>query len=275
MYPAIVDWTSGARAKFLASLSQVSQLAIRHCRRHATKAAFRGGKGKLAATKELNTSSGAAGSAANQQWRGQRAVAGLAAAPAAPFRAFQLLAPLRPPFAALPFLNSQALLAVGQELSLPAEGSLLTPVAAQQAPSFAAVPAFQAQLSAACEDGGHVAAPVRATADLVQTPREPRKAHSPLACYALLPASRTAIKAGGVSKQQQRHRQQSARQLMTALLDLAHLCTPEDKASNQPPAGSPGNKAAISQHALAPAAPAAANTSDSHGLLLRYARLSC
>ena len=47
----------------------------------------------------------------------------------------------------------QALLAVGHELSLPAEGSLLTPVAAQQAPSFAAAPAFQAQLSA-CE-GAH------------------------------------------------------------------------------------------------------------------------
>lgn len=43
-------------------------------------------------------------------------------------------------------------------------------------------------------DGGHVAAPVRATVDLVQTPREPRKAHSPLARYALLPASRTAVK---------------------------------------------------------------------------------
>jgi hypothetical protein len=124
-------------------------------------------------------------------------VAGLAAQPAAPFRAFQLLAPLRPPFAALPFLNSQvrtergssvvkgrtadgrrgcreqrsvlfsghmqfgakvsvfsqALLAVGQELSLPAEGSLLTPVAAQQAPSFAAAPAFQAQLFA--NEGAH------------------------------------------------------------------------------------------------------------------------
>ena len=66
-----------------------------------------GGKGKLAATKELNISSGAAGSAANQQWRGQRAVAGLAAVPVTPLRAFQLLAPLRPPFAALPFLNSQ------------------------------------------------------------------------------------------------------------------------------------------------------------------------
>lgn len=274
LYPAIVDWTTGARAKFLASLSQVSQLAIRHCRRHATKAAFRGGNGKLAAAKELNTSSGAAGSAANQQWRGQRAVAGLAAVPATPLRAFQLLAPLRPPFAALPFLNSQALLAVGHELSLPAEGSLLTPVAAQQAPSFAAAPAFQAQLSA-CEDGGHVTAPVRATADLVQPPREPRKAHSPLARYALLPASRTAVKAGGVSKQQQRHRQQSARQLMTALLDLAHLCTPEDKPGNRTAAGSPGNKAAVTQHALGSAVPAAVNTGNSHGSLLRYARLGC
>lgn len=65
-----------------------------------------GGKGKLAATKELNTS-GAAGSAANQQWRGQRAVAGLAAEPAAPSRLFQLPAPFGPPFAALPFLSSQ------------------------------------------------------------------------------------------------------------------------------------------------------------------------
>ena len=75
-----------------------------------------GGKGKLAATKELNTRSGAAGSAANQQWRGQRAVAGLAAAPAMPFRAFQLLAPLRPPFAALPFLNSQVRTTRGDRL---------------------------------------------------------------------------------------------------------------------------------------------------------------
>jgi hypothetical protein len=43
-------------------------------------------------------------------------------------------------------------------------------------------------------DGGQVAVPVRPTADLVQTPREPRKAHSPLARYALLPAARTAVK---------------------------------------------------------------------------------
>ena len=42
----------------------------------------------------------------------------------------------------------QALLAVGQELNLPTDGSLLAPVAAQEAPSFAAAPAFQAQLPA-------------------------------------------------------------------------------------------------------------------------------
>ena len=48
-------------------------------------------------------------------------------------------------------------------------------------------------------DGGHVTAPVRATANLVQPPREPRKAHSPLARYALLPASRTAVKVRAVT----------------------------------------------------------------------------
>lgn len=192
LLPAVVDWTSGARAKLLASVSQVCNLAIRHCRRHASKAvsrgaasrickqaflvasvlqcdtgpvllypltapalrvkcsdsAFRraswqslasslslmlsnllcmpavetapkhsashsicghspaGGKGKLAATKELNTS-GAAGSAANQQWRGQRAIAGLAADTPKPSHLFQLPTPFGPPFAALPFLNSQ------------------------------------------------------------------------------------------------------------------------------------------------------------------------
>jgi hypothetical protein len=83
------------------------------------------------------------------------------------------------------------------------------------------------------------------------------------------------VQAGGVTKQQQRHRQQSARQLMTALLDLAHLCTQEDKTSNKSAAGGPSNKATVSQHALGSAAPAAANTSESHGSLLRYARLSC
>lgn len=62
---------------------------------------------------------------------------------------------------------------------------------------------------------------------------------------------------------------------MTALLDLAHLCTSEEKGSNQTAAGSPDNRAAVSQHALGPSVPAAANNSHSHGSLLRYARLSC
>jgi hypothetical protein len=37
--------------------------------------------------------------------------------------------------------------------------------------------------------GSHTAAPARKATDSVQTPRDPRKAHSPLARYALLPAS--------------------------------------------------------------------------------------
>ena len=81
--------------------------------------------------------------------------------------------------------------------------------------------------------------------------------------------------AGGVSKQQQqRHRQQSARQLMTALLDLAHLCIQKDAASNSTAAASPGSKTAVSQRTLGSAASAAAG-SDTHGSLLQYARLSC
>ncbi len=42
--PAI-DWTSGAAARLLASVSQICNLGIRHARRHASKAAFRGAAG--------------------------------------------------------------------------------------------------------------------------------------------------------------------------------------------------------------------------------------
>ena len=61
---------------------------------------------------------------------------------------------------------------------------------------------------------------------------------------------------------------------MTALLDLAHLCTQKDAGSISTAAANPGSKTAVSQRTLVSAAPAAAG-SDTHGSLLRYARLSC
>jgi len=56
----------------------------------------------------LSCAARGAGSAANQQWRGSRAVASLAKQEAPePLRLFRLPALSGPPFAALPFLTSQ------------------------------------------------------------------------------------------------------------------------------------------------------------------------
>lgn len=134
----MVDWTRGSPARLLSSISQVCQHAMRHFRR----AAFRGGKGKLVAAKELNNGT-AAGSAANQQWRGNRALTGLAKPEQPPPKPQLPAAP--PPFAALPFLSSQELLAaVGRELQLPVGDALLRPLLALESPSFAATPVLQA-----------------------------------------------------------------------------------------------------------------------------------
>lgn len=43
-------------------------------------------------------------------------------------------------------MQQELLAAVGRELNLPADDSLLAPIAALEAPSFAAAPAFQAPL---------------------------------------------------------------------------------------------------------------------------------
>ena len=81
------------------------------------------------------------------------------------------------------------------------------------------------------------------------------------------------LQAGGVSKQQQRYRQHSARQLMTALRDWAHTCIQEDWGSSTTASSMSGGRRTVIKRTPELAAHAAAGN-DLRGSLLLYARLN-
>mmetsp|Transcript_10426 Transcript_10426/g.31405 ORF Transcript_10426/g.31405 Transcript_10426/m.31405 type:complete len:254 (+) Transcript_10426:307-1068(+) len=185
--PVIVDWTSASASRFLSTMSQLSQHAMRHFRR----AAFRGGRGKLVAAKQLNGNAAPGGKGSYQQWR---QLTEEAEGPAQSVTLRFSYAPSLPPFAAAPFLTGQRLrVTAGRDLRDLTVDALLRPLllmSLHRPPCFSAIPLVQSSAVQALAEA------VKAS-NLVGENRQPSASTTasstsshPVARYAALAAER-------------------------------------------------------------------------------------
>lgn len=217
--PAIMDWTSHSASKFLSSMSQLCQHSMRHFRR----AAFRGGRGKLVAAKQISHGQ-TGGQGVVQQWRLVVEELDLTGR----FIFDRTATASRPSFAAMPLVSEQGLIKVIQEVSLILTNGLLRPlqlIATHAPPSFAAVPVFSA--SAATSSAGAVQMAVAAVNDLSSVRSSLPAASSPsvrqldpIARYAALSGSPPLRQSPASLPQRQQH-------LRSTLMAWKHIFTPQ------------------------------------------------
>lgn len=215
--PVLVDWSSASASKFLSSMSQLCQHSMRHFRR----AAFRGGRGKLVAAKQINP--GPSGSNnAFQQWRLVTEEIDMTGR----FNFARMLMPSLPSFAATPLLSGQGMvIKVTQDISVILTDSLLRPLllmALYLPPSFAAAPLVSSP--AAVSAAGAVRMAVAAVADI--SPARPMLSTS-AAVTQLEPVARFAVLAAGATPRSPTSLQPQPQQLRSTLMAWKHVFAPQ------------------------------------------------
>lgn len=220
-FPVLVDWTSASASKCLSSMSQLCQHSMRHFRR----AAFRGGRGKLVAAKQVNN--GQTGSkGAMQQWRLVTEEMDLGGR----FNFGRMLSTSAHSFAATPLLVGQGLvIKVTQDLSGILTEGLLRPLllmALYSPPSFAAAPLMSSP--AAVSAAGAVRMAVAAVADLAPAQLAPPAPGvvtklEPVARFAALGAGPLHAPCSPTSHQSQPN------QLRTTLMAWKHVFAPQQR----------------------------------------------